>query len=134
MTVSASINPRKYARLLAHVLPGVIETEDENKRMLAEVKWLMDKPRLSPEESRLFDLLVRLIDDFEERHYRLDAATPRGILLELMAARGVKPRDLWSVFGSKGTASDVINGKRGVSKANAKALAEHFHVSAELFI
>ncbi len=134
MAASVSVNPGKYGKLLARVLPAVIETEDENARMLAEVNRLMDKPCLSPEESRLFDLLVSLIENFEERQYYLDASTPHGILLELMAARRVKPRDLWSLFGSKGTASEVINGKRGISKAHAKALAKFFHVSPELFI
>ena len=50
-----------------------------------------------------------------------------------MAANGVTS-DLWKLFGSKGVASEVVNGKRGISKAQAKALAEFFHVSPELFI
>ena len=51
-----------------------------------------------------------------------------------MNARGLKQSDLSKLFGSKGRASEVINGKRAISKAQAKALAEFFHVSAELFI
>ncbi len=38
------------------------------------------------------------------------------------------------VFGSKGIASEVLNGKRGISKTQARALANYFHVSADLFI
>jgi len=116
------------------VLPAVIETETENERMLAEVNKLMAKPNLSPAESKLFDLMVRLIEDFEEQHYELNASTPNGILRELMEARGVKQRDLWELFGSKGTASEVINGKRSISKAQAKALGKYFRVSPELFL
>ena len=134
MTVATSIDPRKYGRLLAKALPVVIETERENERILGEVDRLMAKERLSPEESKLFDLMVRLIEDFEGRHYQLSASTPHGILRELMEARGVRPHDLWGVFGSKGTASEVINGKRAMSKAHAKALGEFFRVSPELFI
>ncbi|HLG13279.1 MAG TPA: transcriptional regulator [Blastocatellia bacterium] len=134
MTVAANIDPRKYGRLLARTLPVVIETEADNERMLAEADRLMDKDKLSPEESKLFDLMVRLIEDFEERHYQINASTPHGILRELMAARGVTSKDLWGLFGSKGTASEVINGKRSISKAHAKALGEFFRVSAELFI
>jgi HTH-type transcriptional regulator/antitoxin HigA len=51
-----------------------------------------------------------------------------------MAAHDVKPTHLWEVFGSKGVASEVLNGKRGISKTRAKALANYFHVSADLFI
>jgi HTH-type transcriptional regulator/antitoxin HigA len=111
----------------------VIETERENERMLAELNKLMDKPHLSRAESKLFDLMVRLIEDFEERHYQLNASTPHGILGELMAARGVRQRDLWELFGSKGTASEVVSGKRGISKKHAKALGKFFRVSPELF-
>jgi len=134
MTASPNVDRREYARLLGRVLPVVIETDRENERMLAELNKLMDKPRLSPAESKLFDLMVRLIEDYEERHYQLNASTPRGILRELMEARGVKQRDLWELFGSKGTASEVISGKRGISKSHAKALAKFFRVSPELFL
>jgi HTH-type transcriptional regulator/antitoxin HigA len=51
-----------------------------------------------------------------------------------MLARGLKQGDLAELLGSKGRVSELINGKRTISKAQAKALAEFFHVSAELFI
>ena len=138
MTAAANrvLNPKKYGQLLARALPKPIETEKENERALEIVDELMSKGEksLTVEESALLKLLVGLIERFEEEHYRLRASTPRGILLELMEARSVKPRDLWQVFGSKGTASEVLSGKRGLSKAHARALADYFDVSAELFI
>jgi HTH-type transcriptional regulator/antitoxin HigA len=120
--------------LLAATVPGVVKTEKENERLLAEVEKLMRKKSLSPEEEKLLDLLVTLIEDFEGKHYQLNASTPHGILKELMEARGVKASDLWKLFGSKGVTSEVINGKRAISKAQAKALAEYFNVPADLFI
>lgn len=134
MTATASVNEKKYARLLAKALPVIIETEEENERLLAQVDKLMGKEKLSPEESKLFDLLVKLIEEYEENNYQLNAATPQSILLDLMDSRNIKQNELWPVFGSKGTASEVINGKRGISKAQAKKLAEFFNVSVELFI
>src|SRR6266404_2581091 len=113
----------------------VIETEEENELMLAKVERLIDKgQKLTPEERKLLSLMTHLIQDFEHKHYQLNASTPRGILLELMEARDVKASQLWQVFGSKGTASEVISGKRGISKAQAKSLARFFDVSPELFI
>ncbi len=41
---------------------------------------------------------------------------------------------MWKLFGSKGITSEVANGKRSISKAQAKKLAAFFHVSAELFL
>lgn len=134
-TATVKLNPRRYGRLLAKVLPVRIETEEENDRMLAEVEKLLDKGDLrTPEEDALLNLLAHLIQQFEHDFYHLEGATPHEILRELMAARGLKQSDLLHIFKSKGVASEVINGKRGISKTQAKALAGFFHVSAELFI
>jgi len=86
--------------------------------MLREVERLIDKGHnnLSPEEKALFKLMTRLIEDFEEQHYQLNAATPVTILKELMAARNLQPKDLWEVFGSKSLTSEVLNGNRDISK------------------
>lgn len=116
-------------------MPVVIESEEENERMLAIVAKLMDKGEdLSPEEEKILKLFARLIEDFEQRYYHPREATPLQVLQHLMEARGVKQTHLWEVFGSKGIASEVINGKRGISKTQARALANYFHVSADLFI
>lgn len=131
-----ALNSKKYGQLLARALPKAIETEKENERALEIVNELMSKGEgnLTVEEDTLLNLLVNLIEKFEAEHYNLNASTPRGILLELMEARNVQPRDLWDIFGSKGTASEVLRGKRGISKTHARALADYFNVSVELFI
>ena len=136
---SVRLDTRKYSRLLAKAQPRAITSEEENERLLALVDQLMSKgeENLTPEESALFDLLVALIEKFETEHYHLERnsrSTPLTILRELMAARDLKQSDLWKVFGSKGLTSEVLNGKRAISKSKAEALAEFFHVSAELFI
>ena len=103
--------------------------------MLGVVEKLMEKGEaISAEEEKLLKLLARLIEDFEEQYYHPREATPLEILQHLMDARGAKPNHLWEVFGSKGIASEVLNGKRGISKTHARALASYFHVPADLFI
>ena len=129
------IDPVRYGRLLSRTMPVVIETEKENARMLAIVEKLMKKgENLSVEEEKLLKLLVRLIEDFEQRFYQPPEAEPLEILHHLMEARGIKQSQLWEVFGSKGVASEVLNGKRGISKTHARALADYFHVPADLFV
>jgi len=51
-----------------------------------------------------------------------------------LRCRGLRQRDLIPVFGSSSVASDVLNGKRGISKAHVRKLAEFFHVPASLFV
>jgi HTH-type transcriptional regulator / antitoxin HigA len=125
---------QEYAQLLAATQPKAIETEAENEFYLAEVTKLMQLGEaLSPAQERLLKLLVNLIESFESQHYQLKSATPLEILTELMGDRGLKQKDLLPVFGSQGVASEVLNGKRGISKAIAKALGEFFKVSPSLF-
>jgi HTH-type transcriptional regulator/antitoxin HigA len=133
MIAAAKIDARKYGRLLARTLPVAIDTPEEHRYMLAEVDKLFEKD-LSPEEAKLFDLMVTLIEDYEDKHFQLNAATPLTILLELMENRGVKPRDLWEVIGSKSRVSEILSGQRKISTAQAKKLAEYFKVSTDLFI
>jgi HTH-type transcriptional regulator / antitoxin HigA len=129
------IDPARYRRLLSRTMPVVIETEEENKRMLAIIERLMKKgENLSVEEEKLLKLLTKLIEDFEQRYYRPQEAKPLEVLHHLMEARGIKQSQLWEVFGSKGIASEVLNGKRGISKTHARALANYFHVPVDLFV
>ena len=129
------IDPVRYRRLLSRTMPVVIETEDENFRMLAIVEKLMKKGEdLSAEEEKLLKLLVKLIEDFEQRYYQPEEAEPLEVLHHLMEARGTKPSQLWEVFGSKGITSEVLNDKRAISKTHARALANYFHVPADVLI
>src|SRR5262245_61641309 len=113
----------------------IIGTENQNERMLKVIENIMDKgENLSPEEEKLLKLLTRLVEDFEERYYQPRDANPLEVLHHLMESRGTKQTHLWEVFGSKGIASEVLNGKRGISKTHARALADYFHVSVDLFI
>ena len=126
----------RYAELLAAVLPKPIETEAENERALEVVNSLMSKgeKRITAEERWLLRLLVRLIEDFEEQAYPIDEAPPRAVLKVLMEERGLKQADVASLFGGRSRVSDVLAGKREISKTQAKALAAYFKVSADLFI
>jgi HTH-type transcriptional regulator/antitoxin HigA len=133
--IAEEVNPKRYARLLSKTLPTVIKTEEENERAISLVGELLAKgSKLSYEENTLLELLGNLISDFEAKFYQPRDASPREVLVELMNARGLKQADLAEVFGSKSRVSEVINGKREISKTQAKAIAAYFNLSAELFI
>jgi HTH-type transcriptional regulator/antitoxin HigA len=120
--------------LLTRVLPKAIETEKENERALAEIEKLIDKGKArSSEETALLGLLLNLVEKFEAEHYPIPDAPPHEVIRHLMQEQGLRPRDLAPVIGSRGYASDLINGKREISKAMAKKLAGFFHVPPEVF-
>ncbi len=133
--VSGKIDSRKYGRLLAKTLPAVIENEKEYERLLAEVNKLLKKgARISVEEEKLLDLMSRLIEDYEEEHHPIPDAPPHAVLQMFMEDRGLRQKDIVHLFGSSGVASEVVNGKRSISKTQARALGKFFNVSPELFI
>ena len=134
MRNTAVIDEKRYGKLLLRILPRPIQTEKENQRAVALLEELDLREDLPPEEEQLAELLTLLIEDFEERRYAMKPAPPLEMLKVLIEDRGLRHKDIWPVFGNKGLASEVLNGKRAISKAQAKKLAEVFHVSAELFL
>ena len=133
--MSNKFNPEKYGALLMSALPQVIESEAELDRAEEIINRLLSKgENLSPEEEKLLDLVSDLVEKYEDEHYPFPEVAPNEILKFLMTENDYKQSDLLHVFGSSGIASEVVNGKRSISKAQAKKLAEFFKVSVELFI
>ena len=136
-TLTESIDVKRYGRLLARTVPRVIATEEESERALAIVESLMEKGErsLTPEEDALLDLLTNLIRDYEARAYpRREKSKPHEMVVFLLEQRGLAAKDLWRVIGSTGRVSEIVAGKRPISKDQAKKLAEFFHVGVGLFI
>jgi HTH-type transcriptional regulator / antitoxin HigA len=138
--MTATIDKKKYLDLIDanDISPKVIETEDEYDRFLVVAEKLMHK-RLDRtiEETALLMLVVKLIEDYESIHHNLDEwgkSTPTEILRHIMAASGTRNVDLIGIIGSSGVVSEVVNGKRNISLAQAKNLGEFFKISPTLFI
>lgn len=132
----AVVDNTKYGRLLAETLPRKIETEEQNERYLQIVETLMDKgsANFSPEEDALFDLMVTLIEDFEEKTYPMPDVLPHERIKYLLEEKRLRQKDLLPIFGSEGVISDTLNGKRQVTLKTAQKLAAFFNVPTELFI
>jgi HTH-type transcriptional regulator/antitoxin HigA len=132
--MAIAFDPNLYTKLLSEFQPKVITTEAEYDRTLATVEDLMAQKPRTPEQTALLQLLVLLIEEYENKHYPMESSSPHTLLQHLMEVQGLKQADLVGILGSKGVVSEVVNGKRSISKAQAKALGEFFHVSPSLFI
>ena len=128
------LDERQYRKLLDVTLPVAIRTEEEHDRLLGAAAAFMDKPEdeISEEEGRLLELLSILIDEYENRAHPLPKAEPHKMLAYLLEEKNMKPSDLWTIL-PKSRASEILNGKRGISKAQARQLAELLRVPVELF-
>ena len=137
MNQGGSNLPPRYGRLLAKAVPCVITTEAEHERALAVVEGLVEKGErnMTPDEDALLDLLTNLIRDYEATTYPpREKSQPGEMVAFLLEQRGMRPTDQWPVIGSKGRVSEILSGKRSISKDQAKKLAEFFRVRADLFI
>jgi HTH-type transcriptional regulator/antitoxin HigA len=123
-----------YAKLLAKSLPRPIHTVAEHARLTEMLMDLDEREDLSPEEEALAEVLTLLIEDYEEKYHPLPDVPPTDALNALMEERGLKHKDIWPVLGNKGAATEVLAGRRSISKAQAKRLAEFLRVPVELFI
>lgn len=123
-----------YSKLLSQSQPRVIKTEEENEHFLAIVEDLLSRPHLTSEESTFLELLVRIIEDFENQQYQLNVSTSRSRILHLVEAQGLEIGDLVPIFASSELVSQVINGEMKVTKEQAEMLGKLFHVDGSLFI
>jgi HTH-type transcriptional regulator/antitoxin HigA len=128
-----TINRSVYGDLLAQYQPKAIETEAENEAAIILAESLEHR-QCTPEEDALLELLIILIEKFEETSYPLPNIGAEQMLLHLMESRNMKQEELVGAIGYIGVVSEIVNGKRSISKAQAKVLGELFHVSPSLFI
>jgi HTH-type transcriptional regulator/antitoxin HigA len=133
-TRTLRFNRRKYADLLVDALPAAISNDEELDRFTDIVDKLAVKKDLSPEESRLLDLLSTLIEVYEDEHYPIPDAPPHVMIQGFMQDRGLRNKDLEPILGSSGVTSEVISGKRKPNKQQIKKLASFFGVSPEFFV
>jgi HTH-type transcriptional regulator / antitoxin HigA len=130
------LNPDVYGELLAAVQPHPVKDQREYDRLVAEIGRLVGRGEksLSPEETSLLEMMSILVEEYDRKHYPIAPSQPHETLAFLLEQRGLEPHDLWTVLGSKGRVSEILSGKRAISKAQAKKLSTFFHVPADLFI
>ncbi|NJK73400.1 MAG: transcriptional regulator [Richelia sp. CSU_2_1] len=124
----------RYSSLLAQYQPRIIKNEDENEVFLEIVESLLYRKNLTPEEDTLLELLVKLIEDFEESHYQLNASTPHSRILHLMDVRSLEPADLVEIIGTIEMVNEIVNGQVEITKKQAEALGKFFHVNPGFFL
>jgi len=134
MEVTAELDEVQYARVLTEYKPRPIHTEQQNQRAIQALERLYASEALSPEQEALGEVLTTLIEKFEEERYSLHPASPVDILRELLQANGLEQKDLAKLVGSKGIASEILSGKRRITRAQAQAFAACFNVPYYLFL
>jgi HTH-type transcriptional regulator / antitoxin HigA len=83
----------------------------------------------------MFELAMELLEHWEKKHVEMPNAEPKEVLRFLLDQHNLKQKDLESEgIASQSLISDVLAGRRTISKRLAKSLAERFHVEFSAFL
>jgi HTH-type transcriptional regulator/antitoxin HigA len=130
----ATINSQKYGKLLASSLPQEITSDEELEARIQELEALSFADDITAEEEAYIRLLTILIQKYEERYRLPRTLDPVEALKILMSNRGLKQVDLVPVIDTKSHVSEILGGKRDLSKKHIQRLSEFFRVSPEVFL
>lgn len=81
----------------------------------------------------LFSIVLEMMEHWEDEHVEIAPAPPREVLRHLLEVNNLKQKDLAEI-ASQTLVSDILAGRREISKRLAKSLAARFHVDVSAFI
>jgi HTH-type transcriptional regulator/antitoxin HigA len=110
-----------------------IKTEDDYLMALKRLEAIFDAP-VGTEESDEADILGLMIDDYEKKHYPVDAPDPIEAIKIRMEEMQLKQIDLVDAIGGKSRVSEVLNRKRKLTVEMIRKLTPKLHLSADLLI
>lgn len=113
-----------------------IKSDAEVKFAGALLDRFVGRDDLTPGQQDYVAALTRFVRDFEEQTYRRKFASRTAVemMRHLLDENGMSTSDLGTILGSRGLASEVLNGKRGLSKALIAKLAKRFRVDPSVFL
>ena len=110
-----------------------IKTEDDYQTALKRLEMIFDAP-VGTGESDEADILGLMIDDYEKKHYPVEAPDPIEAIKIRMEEMQLNQIDLVDAIGGKNRVSEVLNRKRKLTVEMIRKLTPKLHLSADLLI
>jgi len=110
-----------------------IKSKADYRAALKEIETLMTAERDTPKGERL-DVLVTLVEAYENKHYPLDLPDPVEAIKFCMEQRGMTPKDLVSFIGRINRVYEVLSRKRPLTLAMIQRLHRELGIPAESLI
>jgi HTH-type transcriptional regulator / antitoxin HigA len=121
----------KYA-LDAHA-PTPIRSERQYEEYLSVLGRLASEERPTNEEEKYAQVLMALIEAYEEQYQRIPDAPPVDVLRALMEANDLRQKDLVPIFGFESIVSEILHRKRELNKGQIEKLSKRFRISPAAF-
>ena len=108
-----------------------IRTEEDYETALAEIEQLFDASPGTLEGDRL-DVLVTLVEAYEDQHYSIPDPDPIEALYYHMESREMTRKDLEPYIGSRARVSEVLNRKRPLTLEMIRRLNSGLGIPADV--
>ncbi len=126
--------PRAYWKLVRAFPLRPIHSEAELDRAIDVINALLDRDDLTPAEADYLDVLSDLVERYETEHHHIEDVSDADMLEHLIDARGVTQADVARGAGiAVSTISEVLSGKRTLSRTHIGKLARYFGVDPGVF-
>jgi HTH-type transcriptional regulator/antitoxin HigA len=111
----------------------LIKTEPDYRLALKRLEEIFDAP-IGTTEGDEADILGLLIDEYEKKHYPIDAPDPIEAIKIRMEEMHLKQVDLIDVIGGKSRVSEILNRKRKLTVEMIRKLTARLNISAGVLI
>jgi len=109
----------------------IIKTEKEYQKALARIYALMNNAQKNTAEGDELELLVLLVEKYEEEHYHIPSPDPVEFLEYVMNTKGLHQSDLVEYIGNKSTVSQIMNRKRSLTVEMIRKLSQGLKIPVE---
>jgi HTH-type transcriptional regulator/antitoxin HigA len=110
-----------------------IKTEMDYRNALKRLDKIFDSPTGSPESDEA-DILGLLVDEYEKKHYPIEAPDPIEAIKIRMEELQLKQIDLVDEIGGKSRVSEILNRKRKLTVEMIRNLTNKLNLSADLLV
>ncbi len=115
------------------MISKLIKTEEDYNIVLSRIEALMDAETNTPESEEL-ELLVRLVEIYEDEHYAMDMPEAVDAIKFRMEQLGLNQQGLVPFIGSKSKVSEILNKKRPLTLSMMRSLHHNLGIPAEIFL
>ena len=123
----------KYLELLKQYPPRPIHNEEDLEMMQEVINRLLDKPQLTVEEREYLNVLGALIYEYEENQEPIPDIYGLELLKFILEEKKLQKQDLLSIFESKSTLDDILDGQQELTPIYIQKLANFLNISPDLF-
>lgn len=110
-----------------------IHTEEDHQKALERIEEIFDAKPGTKEGDEL-EILGILVDEYERKHFPIEAPKPVEAIKFRMEQLGMEQKDLAKLLGSKSRASEILSGKRSLSLRQIKIMYRKLGIPAEVLI